>query len=510
MQEFITAFRDFFTDNAAQPAVIDPRKSATYTYADIEDLSSRLATVLKETVRPGGTVAFLMHNEVEIVLAYFACMQLQAVAVPINPALHKNEIDYTLSQTAPDVLLTSWALMEKFGPLEVPCITLGDKNEYSIEALRRAERLTPECFEGITGDFLALIMYTSGSTGVPKAIPFPFRRLVESVIAMKEATFFSSYNRFYNVLPMSYIGGIHQLMCYFATGSTYILDEAFSPRSSYRFWDTVLKYKADVIWLTPTMASALLAIGLEDEALKPQISKQVKRAVIAMGGISAEVKQRFEQTFGIRLQKLLGITETLLCCHWNDRLDTPEESVGRPLPGVEIFIMGEDGNALPPGEEGEIRIGGRWVMDGYWNQPQLDAVTFDKDRHFCTGDLGRVDEQGNLFITGRIKDMIKCGGLNVAPAEIEAVICSAAGVKEAAVVGIPDEFYGERIIAFFTRQPGVTVEAEAVLALCRQQLTSQKVPSEMRVREAFPMSAVGKINKRALKDELRQEAGGAA
>lgn len=503
MQDLITAFRGFFTDYAAHPAIIDPRKNATYTYAVIEDLSSRLATVLRGKVRPGGTVAFLMHNEVEIVLAYLACFQLQLVAVPINPSLHPNEVHHVLALTAPDVLITTWALMDKFGPIEVPCLPLGDKEEYSIAALKQEERVSDDFFGAMRSDFLALIMFTSGSTGLPKAIPFPFSRLVNSVLSLKETSFFGCYGRFYNVLPMSYIGGIHQLLCYFLTGSTYILDEAFSPRSSYRYWDTVLKYKADVLWLTPTMASALLAIGLEDEALRPRIAAQVKRAVIAMGAIADDVKERFEKTFGIRLQKLLGITETLLVCHWNDQLDMPIGSVGKALPQVMVEIAGENEEPLAPGKEGEIRIGGPWVMEGYWNQPDLDALSFDKKHFFRTGDLGRMDEQGNVFITGRIKDMIKCGGLNVSPAEIEATLVAFPGIKEAAVLGVPDEFYGEKIIAFVSLQPGAHADAAQVIQHCRRELTAQKVPSEVQMIEQFPMNAVGKIDKRALKAALQ-------
>ena len=508
MQDIITAFRHFFTDYADQIAVVDPRKNAHFTYADIDDLSSRLASVLRPMVKPGGRVAFLMHNDIEIVLCYFACFQLQVTAIPINTALHKNEIDHTLAFAAPDVLITTQALLAKFAPLSISSLTFGDGalDAYSIAKINSEKPLSSLCFGAISGDFLALIMFTSGSTGIPKAIPIPFSRLIGHVKALNSTSLFGGYSRYYNVLPMSYIGGIQLLLCYFFSGSVFILDDVFSPRSCYRYWDTVLATKADSLWLTPTMASALLTIGLETDDMRHMITTHVKRSVIAMGAIATDVKQRFEAVFGIALQKSFGITETLLCCHWNDDVGTPVESVGKPLPGVEVVIMDED-QYLPQGEEGEIGIGGAWVLDGYWHQPELDAVTFNHDGYFKTGDLGHIDTEGHVFITGRIKDMIKCGGLNVAPAEIEALMSGIKGVKEVAVIGIPDEFYGERIIAFVTEQPSVTLNSEEALRFCRSHLTAQKVPSEIRVRAAFPMNAVGKINKRALKEEMRLEAG---
>jgi long-chain acyl-CoA synthetase len=306
---------------------------------------------------------------------------------------------------------------------------------------------------------------------------------------------------------MSYIGGWQQPLAFLCAGGSFVLDEPFSPKSIYRFWDTVLRYKADSLWLTPSMLAALLAVGPEDDAQRDALKGILKRITVAMGGLPAEVKQRFEALFGLRLQKALGITETLLCCNWHGDLTTPEASVGRPVEGVEIGIFNDSGEALPAREEGEIRIRGEWIFDGYWRQEHLNASAFDANGYFRTGDLGMMDEASHLFITGRIKDMIKCGGLNVAPAEIEATLCRFGGVKEAAVVGVPDVFYGEKIIAFITLAPGSAATVEGALAFCREELAAAKVPSHIYLREQMPMSAVGKIDKRALKAELTGKGG---
>ncbi len=507
MQEIISAFRQFFTREPGQIAVLDHLQKRNFTYAEMESLSSRLAAVLRPMVQPGARVSFLLGNDIEIALCYLACMQLQVTAVPVNIGLHVEEIAQTLAFAGPELVITNSALKVKL-PEGTRCVLFGKGAEdtYSVDTLPEA-RLAPECFGALHSDYLALIMFTSGSTGVPKAIPVLFSCLMGHVVALMGTSLFGTRGRYYNVLPMSYIGGIQLLLCYFSSGSVFILDEAFSARSSYRYWETVLARQAETLWLTPTMASALLAIGLEEVATRPLIAAQVKRVVIAMGPIATDVKRRFEQVFGVMLQKSFGITETLLCCHWNDRMGTPVESVGRPLPGVEVILVDGDEQRVASGKEGEIRVGGKWVLPEYWNQPEITAMSFDANGYFKTGDLGRIDAEGNVFITGRIKDMIKCGGLNVAPVEIEATLARLESVKEAAVVGVPDEFYGERIIAFVTVQPGKVLVPEDAIAFCRQHLTAQKVPAELRVRQAFPMNVVGKIDKRALKAELALEMG---
>ncbi|MBY0406684.1 MAG: fatty acid--CoA ligase family protein, partial [Rickettsiales bacterium] len=324
----------------------------------------------------------------------------------------------------------------------------------------------------------------------------------ENMLSQLETRIFGVASRYYNVLPMSYIGGIHLMLYYFVAGGSYIVEEAFSPRSAYRFWDTVLECKADSLWVTPTIASSLMAIGLEEESMRPVVAAQVKRITVAMGPFGTEIKERMEKQFGVGVQKAFGITETFLCCHWNDAMDTPPESVGKALPGVELFIVDEDERDVKPGGEGELRIGGKWVLPEYWRQPELTEGIFDAQRRYRTGDLARVDAQGNLFITGRIKDMIKCGGLNVFPIEVERVLARLEAVKEAAVIGVPDPFYDEKIVAFVTLKDGAAFSAEEALAFCGAHLTAQKVPSQLHVRAQFPMNAVGKIDKRSLKAEF--------
>lgn len=511
MQDIICAFRRFFTVHAPETAVIDHRQSVCYRYEDMEDLSSRLAQALTPLVAPGARVALLLQNDIEIALAYLACMQLQVTAVPIHTGLHVKEVQHTLRFTEPALLITSAALLGRLPEPGVPCFLFGrnEGDHWSVPRLHDVPRLSAGCFGALREDYPALILFTSGSTGVPKAIPIPFRRLLGHVLALTATPLFGGHSRYYNVLPMSYIGGIQLMLCYFSSGSVFILDEAFSARSSYRYWDTALSTGADTLWLTPSMASALLAIGLEEEAMRHRIAAQVKRVVIAMGPIATDTKRRFEQAFGVALQKSFGITETLLCCHWNDRTDTPPESVGRPLPGVEVIIADEAGARLGTEAEGEIRVGGPWVLEAYWRQPEHTAAAFDAQGYFKTGDLGRIDAEGNLFITGRSKDMIKCGGLNVAPAEVEAVLTRIDGVKEAAVIGVPDAFYGERILAFLTLQAGRVVAPETAADFCREHLTAQKVPSEIHIRSALPLNAVGKIDKRALKADVMPAEGAA-
>lgn len=500
MQGLIQQFRDVFIRFSEQVAVQEHMRGAPYRYRELEDLSSKLAAQLKPLVPKHGMVCLYYNNEIEIALTYLACLQLEITAVPINTALHRNEVVDIVSKVKPALLVTHQALADKLALEEVRVFSFGaEQDALPLAALRGMARLGEGPFCGLEQDFLALIMHTSGSTGVPKAIPIPASRLLGHVLALQDTSLFGSPSRYYNVLPMSYIGGVQLLLEYLCNGSLFVLDEIFSPRSCYRFWETAMQYRVDTVWVTPTMAATLLAVGLEEQEQRGRIAACIRRVVVAMGPITNDVKARFEEIFGVRIQKSFGITETLLCCHWNDDMATPLDSVGKPLPGVEVHIIGEDEQPVAQGGEGEIRIGGAWVLDEYWRQPDITAATFDRAHRYRTGDLGRVDAKGHVFITGRIKDMLKCGGLNVSPAEVEAVILRGAGVREAAVFGVPDEFYGEKIVACVSALPGHVLREQELLALCRAELSALKVPSVIVISESLPQNAVGKVDKRAIK-----------
>lgn len=512
MQPFLKGFGQIFERFATQVAIIDHKHKRRYTYAELEDLSARLAAAIRPRIPQGGMVCLLFDNEIEIVLAYLACFHLEATAVPINATLHRNEVVGILEKVQPALLLTHAALYERYALAGTPAFTFGAAaDELPLSALSEHTRQAAPFFSSLRNEFLALIMHTSGSTGVPKAIPLSSRAILESPQVLLSTPLFGTPTCVYNVVPMSYIGGIYLMLCYFASGSQVVLDEVFSPRSSYRYWPTVLEHSAETLWLTPTMASALLAIGLEEPEDRDVIARAIRRTIIFTGPIATSVKERFEATFGLHLQKSFGITETLICCHWNDDLQAPVESVGKPMPGIELAIVSDDEQRLAQGQEGEIRVRGDWVISEYWNQPDITAATFDAQGFYRTGDLGRQDEEGNLFITGRIKEIIKCGGLNVAAAEVETAILRLDGISEAAVFGIPDETYGERIIAVVSPLPGVQLRSEDVTRHCRTELTALKVPSVVLLRDKLPQNAVGKIDKKGLKQSyLAEHARGAA
>ena len=501
MPDNTRSFKELFITFASRTAVVDHLQQKEYSYAELEDLSSRLAGSLREHAGKETRIALFFANQIEMVIAYLACLQLGATAVPLNPALHMNEFAGILKHAEPQLILTCGSLASKLPPSSIPTVHFSDGSTLSMASLAGTERLDTSLFPYASDALLAFIMFTSGSTGTPKAIPIRLGALAEQA-RMTSPHYSSPEARPYLVLPLAYIGGPNIIFIYLYGGGSVVIDQAFSASSVYRFWDTALSRGANALWLTPSMVATLVAMGPEDEEQAKRIAGQFRRIIAAMGPLASHTKQQFEQIYGVTLEKSYGIVETLLCCSWQGDLSTPEASVGKPLPGVSVVIAAEDGTLLPPGSEGEIRVKSGAVLEEYYKQPELTRDAFDKAGYYRTGDLGHLDKENHLFITGRIKDVIKRGGLNVSPAEIEAVLCAIPGVRDAAVIGQPDELYGEKIIAVVTSSAEEPPSEETILKHCTQQLSSLKLPSAVYAIPRLPLTATGKPDKRAIRDML--------
>lgn len=470
--------RDVFAARATAQALVDCRTGRSYAYAELEDLSSRMAAQLAKTVRPGDRVVLQLPNSAEMILAYLACMQLGATSVPINVAFSPAEVATLLGLAAPAAVVTEASL---------PSL------------LASGPRLDPAAFPGIADDLLAHVVFSSGTTGTPKAIPIRLGRIIGHAAMFAASHGLGADARFYNVLPLAYLGGWYNLsLVPLLAGGTIVLDQEFGMRGMYRFWATCKEHRVNCLWFTPSMLSALAAIGVEtDDAEAPH--RQIRWAMVGMAPLLPALKAKFEALFHMRLRQSYGLSETFLFTSWMQDLGTPDDSVGRVLPGYELKLLADTA---------EIAVRGGWMMDGYWQKDAPVRAVTDPDGFFRTGDLGRVDAAGHVFITGRVKDLIIRGGVNIAPAEIENALLGFAGVLEAAVVGAEDELYGEKIVAFVTAVPGGAepLDRKAILRHCRQALSAAKVPTEIRVIERMPLNASGKIQKAALKALLRQDA----
>jgi long-chain acyl-CoA synthetase len=249
----------------------------------------------------------------------------------------------------------------------------------------------------------------------------------------------------------------------------------------------------------PSMYNALLAA----RKAAPEDFASLRYVVSGGEPLPEKVAQGFLERFGKRINEGYGLTETAPVTNWCLADEYRPKSVGRPLPGVEERVVGPDGRVLPAGEDGEIRIKGPNVMKGYYKLPDLTASVFDEQGYFKTGDMGRFDADGHLYITGRIKEMLIISGENVFPREIEEAINHHPAVKDSAVVGLADPSRGEVPIAFVELKEGEAWDEAAVRAFVRDRLPPYKVPKEFRVLDALPRNPTGKIMRRALAERLR-------
>jgi acyl-CoA synthetase (AMP-forming)/AMP-acid ligase II len=468
-----SATQEFFQaldQSGSSVALSDCASGRDFTYSELEDLASKAASRFSTFARPGDRIVLLMPNCPELIVSYLACLRLGAVSVPINADSSKDEIARITAMADPAGIVT----------------------ELRLDDLASGERLPAGKDLLSSDDELAHIVFTSGTTGTPKAIPIRFGAILNHARMFVRSHGLDASCRFYNVLPLAYLGGWYNLaLVPLRAGGTIVLDRSFGTGGA-RFWSTCLEKRVNCLWVTPSILALLAAIGPSDEKERLAISSQIRWAMVGMAPLQPSLKARFEETFGLRLQQSYGLSETLLFTSWMNELETPASSVGKPMEGYEVRVE----------ENGEILVRGSRISAGYWNQPELTSSVFRPDGFLKTGDLGRFDGQGRLYITGRAKDLIIRGGVNISPAEIEDLVLGLEGIREAAVVGVEDELYGEKIVLFATMKkpgPGPERVVERILAHCREHLSASKVPSRVHILEAMPLNASGKIQKAELR-----------
>jgi long-chain acyl-CoA synthetase len=302
------------------------------------------------------------------------------------------------------------------------------------------------------------------------------------------------------VLPQFHSFGLTVLtLLPLAIGAKAVYTARFVPR---RVLDLAQHHGPTAFVAIPSMYNALNAARHGG----PECFARLRYAVSGGEPLPDAVAQAFHQRFGVRIAEGYGLTETSPVTNWCLPDEWRHRSVGRPLPDVVERIVAPDGRLLPAGEDGEVRIQGPNVMQGYWNLPDETARVFDEHGFFRTGDMGRFDTDGHLFITGRIKEMLIISGENVFPREIEEVLNRHASVKDAAVIGLRDPMRGEVPLAFVELHEGAAFDAAALRQHCRATLPPYKVPQEIRLRAALPRNATGKIMRRALNADTPSEA----
>lgn len=490
-----------FEKNSDRIFIIESETGRQYTYGEFYSIAWNIAHLLYlNGIRHKDRVVILLTNSVEFAALYFACLFLGAVAVPINPKFHRSEIDFIISHCDIRLLVysssTEKIIDETPSLSSIPKIYLSRESIYDVIVWRIDHE--------IKGDDLFLITFTSGTTSMPKGVIHRVREMIENALVFDNVAGINMDNRFLHVMLMSYMAGIlNTLLCPFIAGASILLEHPFDARSVLKFWKPIIKYSADTFWLSPTMVAALLQAD-RDTMGEQYCRKSIKNVFVGTAPLPLKIKKGFENKYGILLYESYGLSELLLVTTNSSNILNLDGSVGNQLPGIEMRIVDDRGKSLDKNIDGEVWIKTPYVMAGYLNYETLDPDSISPDEWFPTGDIGHINSDGYLFITGRKKDLIIKGGENISPRAIEDVILEHESIEQVAVIGMPHYFYGEEIVAVIKLKSGFSFDTvlHELKKLCREKLKESSMPAEFINIETLPVSSTGKIQKARLREML--------
>jgi long-chain acyl-CoA synthetase len=515
-----------------KPAYINMGKAISYS--ELDQLSRSFAAYLQQVLRlPRGTrLALMMPNVLQYPIALFGALRAGYVVVNCNPLYTARELEHQLRDSGAEaiVIVENFAhvlehAIAKTSVKHVMVTALGDMLDFPKRPLvnlvvKHVKKLVPawdipqavsfrdvlargaaETFEPVAvgHEDVAFLQYTGGTTGVSKGAMLTHRNIIanlQQAHAWIAPAVRSGEELIVTALPLYHIFALlANCLTFVKIGATNLL--ITNPRDIPGFVKELGKYPFTVITGVNTLFNALLN--------NPDFSKlDFSKLKVTLGGgmaVQQSVAEKWKQVTGVPLLEAYGLTETSPAATINPlNLHAYNGSIGLPIPSTEVAIRNPEGRDVPLGQSGELCVRGPQVMKGYWNRPEETEQVMMRDGFLRTGDIAVMDEKGFVRIVDRQKDMILVSGFNVYPNEVEAIVAMHPGVLEVAAVGVSDERSGEAVKIFVVRKdPALT--AEALIAHCRENLTGYKVPHRVEFRDELPKTNVGKILRRALRDE---------
>ncbi|MFZ0547371.1 MAG: long-chain fatty acid--CoA ligase [Candidatus Promineifilaceae bacterium] len=488
------------------------------TYGQVNAMASQVANGLAGLgVKPGDKVALSCPNLPYFPIAYYGILKTGAVVVPLNVLLKPREIAYHLEDSDSKVYfcfegteqlpmgqMGHAAFQEVDGCEHFFVMTANPAAPSPIEGTKTLGMLLhnqPPTFNTVQteADDTAVILYTSGTTGRPKGAELSHSNMIMNARLSDNMYGHSDSDVSLIVLPLFHsFGQSVQMNAGFYNGAALTLLPRFDPDAALAIMD---RDNVTIFAGVPTMYWALLNYPNADKYDLEKIASNLRLCASGGSAMPVEVMKAFEEKFKVSILEGYGLSETSPVATFN-RMDRERKpgSVGIPVWGVEVKIVDEVDKEVATGELGEIVIRGHNVMKGYYGKPEATAEAF-RGGWFHTGDIGKIDEDGYIYIVDRVKDMIIRGGFNVYPREVEEVLMSHPGVSLAAVIGVPHEQYGEEVKAFIVPKADADITPEEIVAWSKENMAAYKYPRTVELRDTLPMNATGKI----LKIELRKE-----
>ncbi|WP_227998894.1 long-chain-fatty-acid--CoA ligase [Nocardia australiensis] len=498
------------------------------TYAELDARANQVANLLVAYgVEPGDAVALSCPNVPEFPAVYYGILKAGAIAVPLNILLKSSEIAYHLADSEAEVYFCFEgvaglpmsehgfdAFTDTPGCREMFVITTdptAPSPHGGVETLDRALAAQPQTFDTVARqpDHTAVILYTSGTTGKPKGAELTHANMVLNALTANRLFDSKPERRDIHLvaLPLFHtFGQTIDMNSGLSTGATLVMMPRFDAATALRL---MVEEQVTFFAGVPTMYWGLLhAIG--DGVDAGRIAATLRRAVSGGAALPVEILSRFVESFGVQILEGYGMSETSPLAIFADPEREPRPgSIGVPVWGIEARLIDQEWNTVTGiGTVGEIAIRGHNVMKGYLNRPKETMETI-RGGWLRTGDLARRDADGFYYIVDRAKDMIVRGGFNVYPREIEEILLTYPGVSLVAVVGVPDDHYGEEVAAFVVPEKNSQLDADEVISWCRERMAAYKYPRRIEFTDALPMTASGKILKRELRvdDAAHRRAG---
>ena len=484
-------------------ALFDVAAGRRFDYRQLNDRTNQVVNAISPDVKKGDRVALLMMNSHEFITAFFAIAKLGGVVVPLNWRLVPDELEFILKDSGSTMLFYG----EEFQATVTELHSRGRRtdiahwihvgNPSSTPTFAREfnsivdPQPTTEPTITASNDDLLYIMYTSGTTGLPKGVMHTHSTQFAALTTLNVSSDFSVGDRYLNPMPLFHVGSLTPAIVTTYRGLAQVLMRAFDPAKA---WELVTKERINNALLVPAMLQAMRVTF--DPAVHDKSS--VRWFLSGAAPVPVTLINQYGE-MGIEIHQVYGLTETCgpACVTTPDIAMRKAGSTGKSYFHTEVRVVRPDGTECDDHESGEIIIKGDHIMTGYWNRPDATAEAI-RGEWFHSGDMGIRDEEGFIFIQDRLKDMIISGGENVYPAEIENVILGCPGVADVAVIGVPSDKWGESPIAVVVRKDE-SLDDKTVLSFCDGKLARFKMPVAVRFVDAIPRNASGKILKRDLR-----------